>query len=218
MRYYGDYDFRSLLQEGTEIDDRAQSYPQGIAEGWACTCFAALNGEGDLIFGRNFDWYLHPALILFTDPPGAYASVSMVDISYLGYDKEEPPWTDRKALLDTPYFPFDGLNEYGLAVGIMAVPYADGGEKTVVKCQEGRDSNSFLGQIAQRESLAKAFFVDSAEVVTGRLEEDRLIYPYVEFPSMEDHIAEAIQEGDPSFGREWVDTYVRFLHYKQLFR
>ena len=37
-----------------------------------------------MLLGRNFDWYEHPALILFTDPPDGYASVSMVDISYLG--------------------------------------------------------------------------------------------------------------------------------------
>ena len=43
--------------------------------------------------GRNFDWGLHSALVLFTDPPvpGAYASVSMVDISYLGYDPNHSP-------------------------------------------------------------------------------------------------------------------------------
>ncbi len=52
----------------------------------------------------------------------------MVDISYLGYDEDEPSWADRGALLDAPYFPFDGMNEYGLAVGIMAVPYADGAD------------------------------------------------------------------------------------------
>ncbi len=128
MHYYGDYDFGSFLQEGVQIDSRTGSYPQRNAETWACTCFVALSEKGDLIFGRNFDWYLHPALFLFTNPPTAYASVSMVDISYLGYDEEEPSWADRGALLDAPYFPFDGMNEYGLAVGIMAVPYADGAD------------------------------------------------------------------------------------------
>ena len=128
MHYYGDYDFGSFLQEGLETDAQRQSQPVGLLEEWACTCFAALDEEGDLVFGRNFDWYLHPALLLFTNPPSAYASVSMVDISYLGYDEEEPSWAGRGGLLDAPYFPFDGMNEYGLAVGIMAVPYADGAD------------------------------------------------------------------------------------------
>ena len=42
----------------------------------------------DRLFGRNFDWRYSPALLLFTDRPaaGGYASVSMVDIAYLGFD------------------------------------------------------------------------------------------------------------------------------------
>lgn len=128
MHYYGDYGFDSFLQAGIQIDNRTQSYFQEIDAGWACTCFAALNEKGNLVFGRNFDWYRHPALILFTNPPEGYASVSMVDISYLGFDNEEPSQIERRRLLDTPYWPFDGMNEYGLAVGLMAVPYADSGQ------------------------------------------------------------------------------------------
>jgi len=128
MHYYGDYGFGSFLHEGIEIDDPTQSDFGGIGDEWACTCFAAFSEKGDLVFGRNFDWYVHPALILFTDPPGGYASVSMVDISYLGYGVEEPSGAEREGLLDAPYFPFDGLNEHGLAIGIMAVSDADGGE------------------------------------------------------------------------------------------
>ncbi len=128
MHYYGDYGFDGFLEEGLEVDTQAALHLHGVLDAWACTCFAALSDEGDMIFGRNFDWHLHPALFLFTDPPDAYASASMVDISYLGYGKEEPSGAERRALLDAPYLPFDGLNECGLAVGIMAVPYADGGD------------------------------------------------------------------------------------------
>lgn len=128
MHYSGDYGFSSFLHEGLEIEERAPSHLGGASHQWACTCFAALSDRSDLIFGRNFDWHVHPALILFTNPPGGYASVSMVDLSYLGYGAEEPSWAEREALLDAPYFSFDGLNEHGVAVGIMAVDYADGGE------------------------------------------------------------------------------------------
>ena len=34
--------------------------------------------------GRNFDFDDHPALLLHHRPPGAYRSVSLVDIAYLG--------------------------------------------------------------------------------------------------------------------------------------
>lgn len=53
----------------------------------------------------------------------------MVDISYLGFSNKEPSQVERRALLVAPYFPFDGMNEYGLTVGLMAVPYADGGNE-----------------------------------------------------------------------------------------
>ncbi len=51
----------------------------------------------------------------------------MVDISYLGYDRQHSPLDDPQALLRAPYLPFDGMNEHGLAVGMMSVSHAEGG-------------------------------------------------------------------------------------------
>ncbi len=124
MRYYGDYDLERYLQGKA----RGNSIPfvrggEETAGGLACTCFAALGDGENLVFGRNFDWDTQAALLLFTDPPHGYASVSMIDITYFGYGKIERPWTDRVKLLDVPYWPFDGLNERGLVVGMMAVPH-----------------------------------------------------------------------------------------------
>ena len=56
------------------------------ASGWACTVFFGAGGEP--IMGRNFDFHDEPALILHHRPPGAYKSVSVVDISYLGFDRK----------------------------------------------------------------------------------------------------------------------------------
>jgi hypothetical protein len=94
---------------------------------WGCSLFAALGDEENELFGRNFDWQYSPAVLLFTAPPDGYASVSMVDISYLGFDNKmenlvELPLAKRQALLQTPYLPFDGMNEYGLAIAMAAVP------------------------------------------------------------------------------------------------
>ncbi len=123
MRYYGDYGFSRFLQQvtawgPTRLPDLA------LGDAWACTGFAAANPTGGAIMGRNFDWRNRQALLLFTDPPGAYASVSMVDTTYLGFPREHPSWADRRALLGAPYLPFDGMNERGLAVSMMAVPRA----------------------------------------------------------------------------------------------
>jgi len=130
MHYYADYEFGRYLQTGVPFYYRYRSqniYTRQGLKDWACTCFAALNSDQMKVFGRNFDWYQHPALILFTDPPNAYASVSMVDISYLGFDRQEPSEDQKQRLLKAPYYPFDGMNEHGLAVGMMAISSADSG-------------------------------------------------------------------------------------------
>jgi hypothetical protein len=123
MRYYGPYSSELLL--GTDLEQAVYEFVLETTMPDACTCFAGLNPDSEAIFGRNFDWYDHPALLLFTDPPQGYASVSIVDIHYLGYDTRAIPATNRVALLLAPYIPFDGLNEAGLAAGMMAVPRAE---------------------------------------------------------------------------------------------
>ena len=128
MYYHGDYDFVQFLQKGISAGSRDSSSARKVDERWVSTCFSALNPEGDLILGRNFDWYSRPALILFTDPPEGYASVSMVDMTYLGYTGDDKlSWADRRKLLDAPYLPLEGMNECGLAVGMNIVPYGHAG-------------------------------------------------------------------------------------------
>ena len=120
--------------------DYQAAYDQGFVSGsiegepffpspsWACSLFAAMGDPEEMFFGRNFDWEFSPALLLFTDPPDGYASVSMVDIAYLGFGGDRAfeltdlSISERSRLLDAPYLPFDGMNEAGLVVGMAAVP------------------------------------------------------------------------------------------------
>ncbi len=128
MRYHGDYDFKRFLRVDAGDVTQLLPAPAEAALSWACTCFASLSCEGAMLLGRNFDWMdSNPALLLFADPPDAFASVSMVDISYLGFGSSIPSWSDRSRLLYAVYMPFDGMNEHGLAVGMMAVPEANCG-------------------------------------------------------------------------------------------
>ena len=48
-----------------------------------------------MFYGRNFDWEFSPALLLFTDPPDGYASVSMVDLTFLGISPAASKDADR---------------------------------------------------------------------------------------------------------------------------
>ena len=119
LRLEGDYGFSEYLTTGRMGVRLTNPSP-------SCTCFAS-GAEGEAIFGRNFDFPANPALLLYTDPPDGYASVSMVDLGYFGYSmvKLPDPDGDIESLGGTPYLPFDGMNEHGLAVGMAAISHAE---------------------------------------------------------------------------------------------
>jgi hypothetical protein len=94
-------------------------------DAFACTVFLAAGDAARPVLGRNFDWDHNPALVLVARPPDAYDSISLVDMSYLGFDhprlaKLDDPAAKRDMLLAAT-LPFDGMNEHGLAVGMAQV-------------------------------------------------------------------------------------------------
>jgi hypothetical protein len=155
MRYMGDYHGRSAAFDLQPSVDSASV--------WACSLFAALADPRAMLYGRNFDWRFSPAVLLFTAAPGAYASVSMVDIEYLGFTEEDAryladaPLQAREALLDAPFLPFDGMNEKGLVVGMAAVPSGN------MSPDPGKPSIDSLTVI--REMLDRAATVEQAVAI-----------------------------------------------------
>jgi hypothetical protein len=135
---------------------------------WACSLFAAL-GDADKVYGRNFDWVDSPALLLFTHPTNGYASVSMVDLAYLGFgDKAnrltELPLDQRQALLNAPALPFDGMNERGLVVGMAAVPDGntrlDPGKETIDSLQVIRKMLDRAGTVDEAVAVLAMYNID----------------------------------------------------------
>jgi len=162
MYYKGDYGFSHLLKTGSF--SFIETTNNNIKNPWGCTCFSILGKKDSIKLGRNFDWYDHPVLLLFTDPPNAYSSVSMVDLFYLGIEKNDDLNENDERLLTTPFFPFDGMNECGLAVGMMAVPYAqyhpDIDRITIGSLQVIRLWLDYAGNIDEAVELIQNYNID----------------------------------------------------------
>jgi hypothetical protein len=136
---------------------------------WACSLFAALGDADHRLFGRNFDWSYSPALLLFNHPDDGYDSVSMVDLAYF-FDAAEvrglvdASLKDRRALLETPGWPFDGLNEAGLAVGMAAVPESplprDPSLPTIGSLGIIREMLDHAGTVDEAVTLMRGYNVD----------------------------------------------------------
>jgi hypothetical protein len=163
--------FEALPERGASA---AFASPAPARENFACTCFSATDRAGRRVMGRNFDWDRHPVLLLRARPPGAYASLSLVDLHYLGYSEERSPFDDPGSLAAAPRLPFDGINEKGLAVGMMAVDHAEGiargvaseapprrlvGELVLIRILLDRAAS-----VKEAIALAKSFDVDFEEI------------------------------------------------------
>ncbi|MBN1123026.1 MAG: linear amide C-N hydrolase [Anaerolineae bacterium] len=127
MTYYGDYGLDAFMQTGISAASGDLTSPAEQAassvDSYQCSTFVTRNEKDDVIVARNFDYYHDPALLLFTDPPDGYASASIIDIHYLGFWTGIDAADDLTSLIEAPYWPFDGMNEHGLDVTLMAVPH-----------------------------------------------------------------------------------------------
>jgi len=157
LHYEGDYGFGEYLATG-------ETPLVGYIHVPGCTVFTAMGG-GETLMGRNFDFPSNPALLLYTDPPDGYASVSMVDLGYFGYSLGNLPQEgDLDSLLAAPYLPFDGMNEKGLAVGMAAIPEAVAptaeGKTTIGEIQVIRMLLDYAGDVDEALTLLEEYNVE----------------------------------------------------------
>ncbi len=137
MVYYGDYGFDDFLEVGATSDADIEAFVtsrllKGLpidlgVTGDGCTAFVTKNDNGDILFGRNFDFSYAPSLQLFATPENGYASVSTVNLSFAGYSEDNLPngFNFNSFLtLAAPFLPFDGMNEKGISIALLAVPEA----------------------------------------------------------------------------------------------
>ena len=136
MEYAGDYGFDDFLTIGASNDEEliafvAQKLLKGLpisitGPDLSCSTFNAITPEGEYIFGRNFDMDYSPGMLVYTKPDNGYESISMVNLAFIGYKDDYMPeqFFDKILALAAPYVPMDGINEKGLAVGVLLLPDA----------------------------------------------------------------------------------------------
>lgn len=128
----------------------------------ACSSFTATAADGDALFGRNYDMKKTNTCIVLTNPGGGrHASVSTVDLQFLGMDVDSDVTAlmDRITCLAAPYAPLDGINDAGVACGIYMT--YQGGEETVPTDQQ-TDKPDFTSTTLLRLILDYADSVDEA--------------------------------------------------------
>ena len=156
--YYAKYDLDEVIEQGIDENSKLVAYVIGkisrglykpdpaafekkkdTAQSFACTSFQAKNADSETgwIFGRNYDFFKNPTLVVTSIPRKGYRSISICDLSHLGYSLDKLPKTfASKALcLASIYAPMDGINKKGLCVSIMALPkqaaWQDSGKSVV---------------------------------------------------------------------------------------
>jgi len=135
MTYFGDYGFDEFLKVGAKSDAEIEAFMSKHLfsdisldiKGAGCTAFIARNSKNEVLFCRNFDFPYSPSVQLFTSPGTGYASVSTVNLMYLGFNQDYLPSgldINSFATVISPYLPMDGANEKGVAIAILGVPEA----------------------------------------------------------------------------------------------
>ena len=138
MTYDGDYGFDEFLKTGAKSDEDIEAFITrrllkglpvhlGVSDA-GCTAFVTRNDNRDVIFARNFDFTYAPFVQVYTTPDNGYASVSTANLSFAGYSMDNLPSSglaiNNFLTLAAPFLPFDGMNEMGVCIALLAVPEA----------------------------------------------------------------------------------------------
>lgn len=137
LEYQGDYGFSDFLKKGgadsseavaaylTEFFSRGFYKHSVKEEGFGCSSIAAQTVDSQRLFGRNFDWEDCTTMIVKTIPKDGYASISTVNLGFLGFGRDFIPKSlmEKMLLLAATFVPLDGMNEKGLCVADLMIDY-----------------------------------------------------------------------------------------------
>ncbi len=89
---------------------------------FGCSTLSVKDGQGNWLFGRNFDWDSCNGMIVSSLPENGYASISTVNTDFIrmsGLKLSDLP--DAVQAMICLYAPLDGMNEKGLAVSVNMI-------------------------------------------------------------------------------------------------
>ena len=134
IEYKADYGLDKLVESGgASSDSELVSFVVGnLLKGlplkfnipdFGCSTFQAKTEDGDWLFGRNYDLNYVPSMIVKTNPKNGYASLSVANISVLGYDADKLPDNFASGIMSlaAPYVMMDGMNEMGFSIGVLLI-------------------------------------------------------------------------------------------------
>lgn len=142
MDYSVNYYFDDFLKVGASSDAELKNFiMKKLVHGlpidfdlpdYGCSTFNFDTDEGNKSYARNLDIAYAPIMIVKTNPVGSYSSISMVNLSALGFSEEYLPnsFLNKSLLLACPYIPFDGVNEMGVAISVNMVNGKDINQQT----------------------------------------------------------------------------------------
>ena len=109
MDYSADYGLDEFLEKGASNDKELVEFvvnhvmkglPLSIKiPDLGCSTFIAQNKDSGYLFGRNFDMDYSPSVLVKTKPKNGYASVSMVNLGFVGYNEKYLPDTLKDSLV-----------------------------------------------------------------------------------------------------------------------
>lgn len=173
VRYTGDYGFDKFLAGGgASSDTEVVSFlmESGAADfgnilfggnSFGCSTLSVKNADGEVLFGRNFDWNTCNAMVIQSQPENGYHSISTVNtdfISMSGISLSALP--DEIQTLAGLYAPLDGLNEMGLAVSVNMIQ-----DSAII--EQNTDKPDITTTTAIRLLLDKAANVEEAIELLG---------------------------------------------------
>lgn len=89
---------------------------------FACSAFVAVDAEGRVRTGRNYDFKDDTsALLVRNHPRGGYASIGFAALNNLGANTPLDSITGRAAALMGPFAQLDGVNECGVSIAVLTL-------------------------------------------------------------------------------------------------